>query len=429
MHSPLLSQRLGLRAVVACCALLGAVACSGSADPVDPGGGAVVQAPPIQTPAPLPPSDGEIATDDAVAALDCVATPRTGAIDCTSPSPAGSSTEPSDVFGNQGSYVSLVSSNTTYVGTTFGTDVTITNLMNEAIGTPDGTVLDPNGVQVFFTLEPVATVGSGQITIDNADGRAFFTASNQPYYQYTQILHKNETSSVKRWLFTVPNSVTTFTFRVYISTYVQPLLVINEMLVNPGGTISDANGEWIELYNAGTRAVQMQGLVIADSSPAGRRPFAVISSSFVLSSGGYYTLGETTNTVNNGGVPIDYAYGSALQFANSLDAFKIARVYGTDTLTIDRTQYSNAATSAQNGISRELTNPSLDNSNMDGSNWADALVTAVYGPGGRGTPKAQNSTFAGIRFPEPSMARNAARRWVNRPGLRPLTAPHVRRSP
>jgi hypothetical protein len=83
-----------------------------------------------------------------------------------------------------------------------------------------------------------------------------------------------------------------------------------------------------------------------------------------------------------------------MAFANSLDAFKISRVYGTDTVTIDRTQYANASVSAQNGISRELKNPSLDNSNMDGSNWADASVTSVYGEGGRGTPKAQNSGFA-----------------------------------
>jgi hypothetical protein len=82
-----------------------------------------------------------------------------------------------------------------------------------------------------------------------------------------------------------------------------------------------------------------------------------------------------------------------MAFANSLDAFKIARVFGSDTITIDRTQYANAAVSAQNGISRELKNPSLDNSNMDGSNWADASVTSVYGEGGRGTPKAKNSGF------------------------------------
>jgi hypothetical protein len=85
-----------------------------------------------------------------------------------------------------------------------------------------------------------------------------------------------------------------------------------------------------------------------------------------------------------------------MAFANSLDAFKISRVYGTDTVTIDRTQYASAAISAQNGISRELINPSLDNSNMDGSNWVDASVSSIYGPGGRGTPKAQNSGFAPV---------------------------------
>jgi hypothetical protein len=92
-------------------------------------------------------------------------------------------------------------------------------------------------------------------------------------------------------------------------------------------------------------------------------------------------------------VPVDYSYGSALGFANSIDALKISRVVGGDTLTLDRTQYASGAISAQNGVSRELKNPVLNNADMDGSNWGDALATAVYGPGGRGTPGAQNSVF------------------------------------
>jgi hypothetical protein len=91
-------------------------------------------------------------------------------------------------------------------------------------------------------------------------------------------------------------------------------------------------------------------------------------------------------------VPIDYVHTMS-GFPNSLGAFKSSRVYRTDTLTVDRTQFASAAISAQNGVSRELKNPALDNSNMDGSNWGDAAVTSVYGPGGRGTPKAQNSVF------------------------------------
>ena len=104
--------------------------------------------------------------------------------------------------------------------------------------------------------------------------------------------------------------------------------------------------------------MDLQNLVIADSAASGRRPYHLISSSVVVRSGGYVVLGNTTNTTNNGGVPVDYAYGAGtVALANSLDAVKVARVYGTDTLTLDRTQYASAAISAQNGISRELHEP------------------------------------------------------------------------
>jgi hypothetical protein len=331
---------------------------------------------------------------DAVQAFECTASTTSRSVSCKSPSPStGASADV--LIGGQNTYVKLTSSNVNYDSGTeiFEFDVTVQNLMSEALGTPDGTTPDAEGIQVFFHLGPTVTSGSGVITVANADGTGTFTGTNQPYFAYSEVLDQNEVSAAKPWQLNVPTTVNTFSFTVYVWTEVQYKLVINEVLANPGGTITDASGEWFEIYNAGTRAVDLQSLVIADSAASGRRPYHLISSSVVIPSGGYAVLGNTTNTTNNGGVTVDYAYGAALALANSLDALKIARVYGTDTLTLDRTQYSSAAISAQNGISRELTNPALDNSNMDGSNWADALVTAVYGPGGRGTPKAQNSTF------------------------------------
>jgi hypothetical protein len=291
--------------------------------------------------------------------------------------------------------VQLASSNVTYNSSTglFQFDVTVKNLLNEAIGTPDGSVADPDGIQLFFHAGPTATGGSGTITVLNADGTGTFTAANQPYFAYSQILAKNAVSSARTWQLNVPSTVTTFSFTIYVETDVQYLLVINEVLVNPGGTIFDANGEWLELYNAGTLDVDLQNLVIADSAASGRRPYHLITSSVVVPSGGYATLGNTQNTTSNGGATIDYAYGAAMAFANSLDALKISRVVGTDTVTIDRVSYLSAAISAQNGISRELLNPALDNADMDGANWADASTGAVFGTAGRGTPKAQNSTF------------------------------------
>jgi hypothetical protein len=327
-----------------------------------------------------------------IQAFECTGS-TSGTLSCKSP---GARTGAAGVLiGGQNVFLKLTSSNVSYTAadSVFQFDVTVQDLMNEAIGTPDGTTADPDGIQVFFHLGPTATSGTGTITVANADGTGTFTGTNQPYFAYHEILAHNAVSAAKTWQLKIPPTVGNFTFTVYVETDVQYLLVINEVLSNPGGTITDANGEWFEVYNAGTRSVDMQNLVIADSAASGRRPYHLISSSLVVPSGGYVVLGNTTNTTNNGGVPVDYAYGAALALANSLDAVKIARVYGTDTVTIDRTQYASAAISAQNGISRELKNPALDNSNMDGSNWGDASVTSVYGPGGRGTPKAQNSVF------------------------------------
>lgn len=329
----------------------------------------------------------------AVQMLDCSVSTTEG-LRCQSPG-LGNSLARRMVIGGNGTYVQLSSGNLSYDSGTqvYEMDVTVTNLLNEALGTPDGVTPDPDGIRVFFTQEPTVTGGTGTITLDNVDGTGFFTAPNQPYYAYDEILTSYAESSARTWRMIMSPTVTSFTFKVFVETDVQYLLAINEVLANPGGVISDINGEWFEVYNAGTFAVNLQGLVIADSATAGRRPYHLISGSLNVPSGGYAVLGATTNTTSNGGVAVDYAYGSALSLSNLGDAVKISRVYGTDTLTLSRTAYASGTTSAQNGISRELKNPALDNGNMDGGNWADASVSAVYGAGGRGTPKAQNSAY------------------------------------
>lgn len=328
-----------------------------------------------------------------VQAFECTAT-TAGAVSCRPPAiRAGQASR--TVYGGQGTYVQITSSNVSYDTVTeiFQFDVTVENLLNEAIGTPDGTVADPEGIRVFFATGPTVTSGTGSAYVANPDGIETFTASGQAYFAYNEILAKNEVSAARTWQLYIPRTANTFAFTLLVETDVQYLLVINEVLANPGGTITDASGEWFEVYNAGTFAVDLQNLVIADSAASGRRPYHVVASSVSVPSGRYRVLGNTTNTTSNGGVAVDYAYGSALALANSLDAIKISRVYGTDTLTLDRVVYASAAISAQNGISRELINPALDNTNVDGSNWADASVSAVYGAGGRGTPGAQNSAF------------------------------------
>jgi hypothetical protein len=328
-----------------------------------------------------------------VQAFDCSAGLESG-VSCR---PAAGSTGGASaaIIGGQGVFVKLTSTNVSYDSTTeiYQFDVTVQNLMKETLGSPDGVIPDPEGIRVFFHSGPTVTVGTGVASVNNADGTETFTGPDQPYFTYNEILPTNAVSASRTWKLNVPRTATNIAFQVYVESDVQFLLVINEVLANPGGTITDANGEWFEVYNAGSISVNLQNLVIADSSTAGRRPYHLVASSISVPSGGYAVLGNTTDTVSNGGAAVSYAYGSALTLANSMDAVKVARVYGTDTLTIDRVAYALAAVSAQNGISRELINPALDNANVDGSNWADASTTAVYGTGGRGTPRARNSAF------------------------------------
>ncbi|MBB4637286.1 lamin tail domain-containing protein [Longimicrobium terrae] len=332
--------------------------------------------------------------ESALQLFECNANIRSATVSCAPAAPAGSGSRV--VVGGQYTNLVLTSSNASYNPGTeiFQFDVTVQNLMNEAMGTPDGTVADPQGIQAFFHTGPTVTNGTGTATVANADGVAEFTGLQQPFFAYHEILTQNQVSAAHTWQLSVPQTASNVSFKVYIETDVQYLLVINEVLVNPANFNSnpDLTGEWVEVYNAGTRPVDMQNLVVADSAASGRRAYHLISSPLEVLPGAYVVLGKSANTTSNGGVPVDYAY-TLTGFPNSLGAFKIARVYGSDTLTVDRTQYASAATSAQDGISRELKNPALDNSNMDGSNWGNASVTSVYGPGGRGTPKAQNSSF------------------------------------
>ncbi|HEU4559186.1 MAG TPA: lamin tail domain-containing protein [Longimicrobium sp.] len=348
-----------------------------------------------------------IARDAAVAppaargiqAFDCTASARARTVSCK-PSTSTPGNARADVIGGQNTYLKLTSSNVSYDAATdtLAFDVTVQNLMNETIGTADGVTPDPQGIQVFFNTGPNVTVGSGTVIVANQDGTDTFTASNQPYFAYNEILAKDEVSDARRWKLVVPEEATSFTFTLLVETDTQYLLVINEVMTNPPGIgAAELPLEWFEVYNAGTRPVQMQNLVIADSAASGRRPYHKIASSLVIPSGGYAVLGTSTNTTDNGGAPVDYAYAGAFNLANSVDAIKISRLVGPepnpDTVTVDRTQYGQASVSAKEGISRELKNPALDNSNMDGSNWDDASVTSVYGAGGRGTPKAQNSVY------------------------------------
>ncbi len=187
---------------------------------------------------------------------------------------------------------------------------------------------------------------------------------------------------------------------------IQSRVIITEVMANPAAPILNLNGEWFEIYNALGTPINLQGWYVQDSAASGLRPLHKITSSLDIPGYGFVVLGNTTNTTSNGGVPVDYAYGGAVSLANSLDKIRIIAPEPAGSLewgytptntpppesyVIDRAGYQNGTVSAKAGVSRYLVDVRLDNHSMDGSNWADALVTDVYGPGGRGTPGAQGT--------------------------------------
>ncbi|HEV7586839.1 MAG TPA: DNA/RNA non-specific endonuclease [Longimicrobium sp.] len=334
-------------------------------------------------------------------ALTCSASPAQRTVSCSSLQPGGARAK---IFGGQNTNVKLTSSNVSYTpaDSTFQFSVTVQNLLPEKIGTADGVTADPTGIRVFFSSGPTVTSGTGSASVANADDQGTFTGTAQPYFQYDEVLATGQTSAPRVWQLHVDPGVGTFSFVLYVSAPLQPLIVITELMANPGGTVQDSSGEYVEIYNAGRFPVNMRGLIVNDASGAGIGAADTIPTDFIVPAGAYRVMGRSQNTAKNGGITVHYLYthkiggtATGLQFSNSAaDYFRIKTAAG---VTIDSAGYTSATTSAKAGFSRELTNAALDNSNTDGASWAQA--TTNYESTNKGTPGAVNSTSSSLPPP------------------------------
>lgn len=157
-------------------------------------------------------------------AVECEANVKDGTIECGALTKSRGELAPQlDIVGGQGKYINLVSSAVSYAADTLRADVTVQNLMDAPVGTPDGTTL--TGVDVFFLLEPRGSPnGSGEVTVCNADDQAPFTGSQQPLFHYDEILATGETSAAKTWKFCLPPTVEVFVFWVAVHADMPPRL-------------------------------------------------------------------------------------------------------------------------------------------------------------------------------------------------------------
>ncbi|RMH70709.1 MAG: choice-of-anchor D domain-containing protein [Gemmatimonadetes bacterium] len=159
-----------------------------------------------------------------------------------------------------------------------------------------------------------------------------------------------------------------------------PALVINEIMQNPS-MVSDGQGEWFELYNAGAEAVNLEGWIVRDNDD----DYFEISGLLSIEPDGYLVLGINADFNTNGGVNVDYEYPVEFGLSNSADEIVLLM---PDLTEVDRVEYDGGPEFPDpNGASMSLISPALDNN--VGENWAEA--TTPWGEGtDLGTPGAPN---------------------------------------
>jgi hypothetical protein len=244
-------RRHGIRAPLALTALLAFAAACSDAGPTSPAATPVDAAPPAT-----------------MAAVECTANVHAARIDCGAQLPAGVHAD--RIFGGQGTNVQLTSTNVSYNSTThvFGADVTVQNLLVQRIGTSTGS--DTAGVKVFFSANPVVVAGSGTVAVGNADGAGLFTGVDQPFFWYRQILPWKAVSAVKRWQWVMPATVGSFSFKVYVSAPILPVVVFDRLV----------NGN-LDVYRAGldgSDTVRLSTSASDDMHPSSARGMVVFVS-------------------------------------------------------------------------------------------------------------------------------------------------------
>jgi cysteine-rich repeat protein len=162
-------------------------------------------------------------------------------------------------------------------------------------------------------------------------------------------------------------------------------LVISEILPDPS-TSTDANGEWVEIYNAGTTTVELAGLVIKSSNPASAVPS---DKSYLLPPGAYAVLAKTADPLLNGGIEGAIVV-AGLSLSNSTTTKVDVRLESAGK-TIDSVLYNIAGfPKVTSGVAMQL-DPGLLMADKNDLAAAWCLASTAFGKGDKGTPGKVNT--------------------------------------
>lgn len=177
-------------------------------------------------------------------------------------------------------------------------------------------------------------------------------------------------------------------------------LVITEVLPNPA-TVSDDNGEWLEVYNTTDKDLTLNGLRVQVGTDKPYWKPVVSLKPVVVKAKGYVVLGTQLDTTKNGGAPIDASYGK-LTIGNSKTTLSLVSRHADktnqpgakDPLVVVDTMSWDSSWKVKAGISLSLDPTQTSATANDGKTyWCRGQQ--VFGDGDLGSPGKANPSCAG----------------------------------
>ncbi len=166
-----------------------------------------------------------------------------------------------------------------------------------------------------------------------------------------------------------------------------PQVFISEFLANPDA-VNDSEGEWIELYNGDSMAINLNGWRLADLDSIGY----TIDDDVWIQPGEYLVLGVNNDLTANGGVNVAYVYSyNSVKLANGDDEILI---FAPGDVEVDRVVWG------IEGVPSVTKGASLERIGFAGG---DSWVTAnVPWPGSAGDFGSPGQAYAPPPTPEPT---------------------------
>jgi len=145
---------------------------------------------------------------------------------------------------------------------------------------------------------------------------------------------KNMKTSLR---FSLPSLLMLTVLLAATASAVAPNLIITEFMKNPS-SVSDANGEYIEIFNNEATDQDIDGYILKDDGS----DLHTINNGgpLVIPAGGYIVLGRDSSQATNGGYIADYQY-SGFTLANGTD--EIVLVHSDTVTEVDRVNYSDGS--------------------------------------------------------------------------------------